>query len=91
MSYKQKRDRTYSDDGFSEWFRARNWHPLAVGHKFTPPELPVLERPPATDDRTLGRYIRAIEEGYRNDFIDFSKHALVYDEKNFMYFFVKGE
>jgi len=84
MSYKPK------SEPYSDWFRARHLEPLAVGHKFKPPELPSLERPPTTDDYTLGKYIKAIEEGYKNDFIDFSKHALVYDERNFMYFFVKG-
>ena len=70
-----------------EWFTARKFTPLAVGSNFKPYKGCTLieSRPPSTSPTSLGKLMKAIEQGVVEMGEDYSKKALVYDEKDFMY------
>ncbi len=70
-----------------EKLREMGWDPLAIGKNFKLCKTYVESRPPSTDPTSLGRLMKVIERGEVDPISgeDYSKKALVYDEKEYMY------
>jgi len=79
-------------ESIEDFFSSMNWKPLAVGDNFKwKCKQFRYSRPPSTDPASLGRLSKAIEEGMKDPYSgeDYSKKALIWDEKDYMYYIVE--
>jgi len=76
-----------SKESIEEKLKEMGWNPLAIGKNFRPCKTYTFSRPPSTDPASLGRLMKIIERGDVDPITgeDYSKKALVYDEKEYMY------